>query len=179
MDGREAQKQNKPRRKRQEVKKQTEDAAALLCRSWDEAKRGRSWDWVLAEKYHRGIIARLRSVKRFKNSLKWQRPGWLSDFLAMEKQCGADRIPDTLKRFSAACPLIADDPESDLSRRVLQRYPYALLAAAKRTAKDFAAGHSEKDLRKLLRRRHFPSKMLVEEGLENVWSVWYVPQAIR
>ncbi|MCR4804343.1 MAG: hypothetical protein K5981_01640, partial [Clostridia bacterium] len=179
MDGREAEKQNKPRRKRQEVRRQTEDAAALLCRSWDEARRGRSWDWVLAEKYHRGIIARLRSARRFRNSLKWQRPGWISDFLAMEKQCDAGRIPDTLKRFVAACPLIAADPQDDLSRRVLQRYPFVLLAAAKQSAKDFAAGHSEADLHRLLRRRHFPSQMLAAEGLENVWSAWYVPQAIR
>lgn len=171
--------QNKHRRKRQEVRKQTEDAAALLCRAWDDAKRGRSWDWVLAEKYHRGITARLRSAKKFKNSLNQQRPGWLADFLALEKQCSSDQVPDALRRFTAACPLLAADPESDLTKRVLQRYPFVLLAAAKRSARDFAAGHAEADLRRLLRRRHFPSKMLMEEGLENVWSVWYVPQAVR
>ncbi len=179
MEEREAPKQNRSRRKRQEVRRQTEDAAAMLCRAWDGAKRGRSWDWVLAEKYHRGITARLRSAKRFKNSLKWQRPGWLSDFLALEKQCDSSRIPDVFRRFAAACPLIAADPQSDLPKRVLQRYPFVLLEAAKKAARDFAAGHSEADLRRLLRRRHFPSQMLVAEGLENVWSAWYVPQAIR
>ena len=60
MDERKPEQQNRPRRKRQEVRRQTEDAAALLCRAWDEAKRGRSWEWVLAEKFHWGITARLR-----------------------------------------------------------------------------------------------------------------------
>ena len=179
MDERKSEQQNKPRRKRQEVRRQTEDAAALLCRAWDEAKRGRSWEWVLAEKFHWGITARLRSVRKFKNSLKQQRPGWLSDFLAMEKQCETERIPEILRRFAAACPQIAADPDSDLTKRVLQRYPQVLLATAKQTAKDFAEGHSEQDLRRLLRRKHFPSRMLVEEGLETVWSAWYVPQAIQ
>ena len=54
MDERKPEQQNRPRRKRQEVRRQTEDAAALLCRAWDEAKRGRSWEWVLAEKFHWG-----------------------------------------------------------------------------------------------------------------------------
>ena len=99
MDERKSEQQNKPRRKRQEVRRQTEDAAALLCRAWDEAKRCRSWDLVLAEKFHWGITARLRSVRKFKNSLQQQRPGWLSDFLAMEKQCETERIPEILRRF--------------------------------------------------------------------------------
>ena len=179
VDERKPEQQNQSRRKRQEVRRQTEDAAALLCRAWDEAKRGRSWEWVLAEKFHWGITARLRSVRKFKNSLKQQRPGWLSDFLAMEKQCETERIPEILWRFAAACPQIAADPESDLSKRVLQRYPQVLLAIAKQTAKDFAEGHSEQDLRRLLRRKHFPSRMLAEEGLETVWTTWYVPQAVQ
>ena len=97
----------------------------------------------------------------------------------MEKQCETERIPEILRRFAAACPQIAADPDSDLSKRVLQRYPQVLLVIAKQTAKDFAEGHSEQDLRRLLRRKHFPSRMLVEEGLETVWSTWYVPQAIQ
>ena len=75
MEERNEEQQNRPRRKRQEVRRQTEDAAALLCGAWDDAKRGRSWDWVLAEKFHWGIIGRLRSAKKFKNSLNRQRPG--------------------------------------------------------------------------------------------------------
>ena len=55
----------------------------------------------------------------------------------------------------------------------------ALLAAAKQAVADFSVVQPEADLDKLLWTEGFPKGQLLAEGLGMVWSVWYVPQAIR
>ena len=66
-----------------------------------------------------------------------------------------------------------------LVRRVQGRYPQVLLASAGRALEDLAAAQPEADLSPMLRAPGFPADLLVKEGLTAVWSVWYVPQAIR
>lgn len=44
---------------------------------------------------------------------------------------------------------------------------------------DFISAQPEADLDGLLHAPGFPGTQLLKKGLGSVWSVWYVPQAIR
>ena len=66
-----------------------------------------------------------------------------------------------------------------LAREVLDRYPQVLLSAARQAAAEFTAAQPEADLEAMLGMEDFPVPLLFREGLATVWSVWYVPQAIR
>ena len=59
------------------------------------------------------------------------------------------------------------------------RYAAVLHAAAAQVLADFAAQQPEADIDAFLDARGFPEGMLLSDGLGAVWSVWYVPQAIR
>ena len=63
--------------------------------------------------------------------------------------------------------------------RVEDRYPRVLLNTAKQLLAEFADAQPEADLNAFLRAEGFPTRQLLAEGLGTVWSVWYVPQAIR
>ena len=68
------------------------------------------------------------------------------------------------------------DPARD---RVLERYAAVLHAVSAQVLSEFRAQQPEADVDAFLDAKGFPDKMLLSDGLGAVWSVWYVPQAIR
>jgi len=172
-------KQNTNADRRERLKRQKADIVDMLCGSWDRSCGRGTTEWTLAAMYHRGLISRIRSIKRHKNAPMRLKKGWIEAFLAMEKHCDGIAVPDTFRRFVATCAALASDSEEELRKKVVERYPYVLHAAAEQTAKDFREDQSEEDLVRMLQRKNFPLQRLVTEGLGSVWSVWYVPQAIQ
>ena len=81
--------------------------------------------------------------------------------------------------FLRCCGWLGENTGHPLAQDVLAHYPQVLLQAARQAASDFASAQPEADLEGFLRAEGFPSAQLVQEGLGPVWSVWYVPQAIR
>ena len=154
-------------------------AAELLARAWDAAPKDGSLAWRLAGQYHRAILLRLRGLRSMKRLRMTQAAGWLNEFLALEQRCDAKRLPEIFKNFLRTGAFLAENPKNTMTQRVLERYPHVLRAAAERAAADFAAAQPEAELEALLSRKHFPAQQLLNEGLGTVWSVWYVPQAIR
>ena len=78
--------------------------------------------------------------------------GWIDAFLAMEKHCDGSQIANTLRRFAATAAGLVSDSEADLRKKVLERYPYVLRAAAEQAVKDFCKDQREEDLMKMLGR---------------------------
>ncbi len=173
------QKRNIDAERRERLKKQKSDIVDMLCGSWDRGAGKGTAEWTLAAMYHRGLISKIRSMRRHKNASSRFKKGWVKAFLAMEKHCSSGQITDSFRRFAAVSAGLVSDSEAELRKKVLGRYPYVLHAAAEQAIKDFREEQREEDLLKMLERKNFPLQRLVTEGLGSVWSVWYVPQAIQ
>lgn len=154
-------------------------ACAALARAWDAAERDGSTAWLLAEHYHNGILARLPAAAKGRGLRSSQAAAWLNEFLALEQRCDSKRLPELLKNFLRAGSWLGANPGHPLAARVRDRYPKVLLAASRQVIGDFTSQQPEADLEGLLRAKGFPVAQLLSEGLGTVWSVWYVPQAIR
>ena len=152
-------------------------ALASLSRRWDETERDRSAPWLLAEHYHRAILKLL--PRKARGASASQAAAWLGQFAALEHCGSAQRLPEMMKNFLRAGGWLGDHPGHPLPEDVLARYPRLLHAAAVMAIADFAAAQPESALEGLLNAEDFPATQLLTEGLGAVWSVWYVPRAIR
>ena len=157
----------------------TRRACADLSRAWDGMGNDGSPAWRLAEHYHRAIVGQLPAVSKSRMIRASQAAAWLSEFLALEQHCSSKQLPVVLKNFLRAGPWMGEYDDHPVAKQVRFHYTRVLLAAARQSVSDFAAAQPEADLEGLLGARGFPLKLLLSEGLGMVWSVWYVPQAIR
>ena len=103
----------------------------------------------------------------------------MDEFLSLEEQYNGKRLQDILRNFTKAWAWLGDYPDHPRVVRVEDRYPRVLLNTAKQLLAEFADAQPEADLNAFLRAEGFPTRQLLAEGLGTVWSVWYVPQAIR
>ncbi len=149
-----------------------------LAHAWNETKRDGSQAWRLAGYYHRAIRKRVSGGVRGRPTAA-QANAWLGEFLAVERRCSPRQLPELLRHFMRAAPLLGGDTPTPLAVQALERYPRVLHEAARRSLEDFSAAHPEADTGALLAAKGFPEELLLSDGLEAVWSVWYVPQAIR
>lgn len=157
----------------------TRRAGDALAQAWDGAEKDSSIPWLLAGHYHSAIRARLGSMGRGRGVRTSQATAWLSEFLALEQRCDSKRLPELMKNFLKAGAWLGGYSDHQVARQVRARYPQVLYSAAKQAAADFVAAQPEAELESLLRAKGFPASQLLSEGLGTVWSVWYVPQAIR
>ena len=153
-------------------------ACAVLSQVWEGTEKDDSIPWLLAGHYHRAILSRMPGAakSRLRSS---QATAWLSEFLALERQCDSKRLPELLRSLLRAGGWLGVHPGHPVSADVYARYPAVLFRAAQQAAEDFAAAQPEVDLDALLRTKGLPAGQLLLEGLGTVYSVWYVPQTIR
>ncbi len=150
-----------------------------LSQAWNGVKKDRSASWLLAGHYHSAILGRMSPAARNKMPRPSQATAWTREFLALERRRDSTRLPEVLRNFTRVGPWLNTCPDQPLAQEVLARYPHVLLAAAKQVLADFTSAQPEADPDRLLRAKDFPAAMLFKQGLSTVWSVWYVPQAIR
>jgi len=154
-------------------------ACAALAQAWDHAERDASPPWLLAEHYHAAILQRLPSVSKSRWLRTSQASAWLGEFLALEQHCDSARVPEVLKHLLRTGTWLGGNPNHPLAQRVCRRYPQILHAASEQVLADFSDAQPEANVEDLLHMDGFPAVQLLTEGLGTVWSVWYVPQAIR
>ena len=154
-------------------------SCATLNWTWNETETDSSAPWVLAGHYHTAILARMSSATKNKGLRPAQITAWLQEFLALERRCDSARLPELLKNFIRTGTWLSERADHPLAVEVRERYPYVLRSAAQQVIDDFTAAQPEADLENMLRAKGFPASQLFKEGLAAVWSVWYVPQAIR
>ena len=153
-------------------------AAGLLSRAWAEAKRGKDTAWSLAEHYHRAIVSRIPALAKGRKLQPGQSMAQIREFLGLEE--GAGELSPVLKNFLFASAWLGENADHKLTKTVCRRYPAVLLAAAERSLDRLpAARQRPEDVAAMIAMPRFPARMLLSEGLGAVWSVWYVPQAIR
>ena len=154
-------------------------ARALLARAWEESERDDSAPWLLAEYYHSAILDRLSSVLKGREFSYAQAGGPVKEFLALERSCTGKGLTAALKNFLRSAAWLGGQSDHPLAAEVFARYPLVLYGASKQIIEEFTAAQPEAEVENMLRANGFPASQLFKEGLAAVWSVWYVPQAIR
>ena len=135
--------------------------------------------WILAGHFHGGIMQTVSGSVKARNVRCSQATAWLEEFLALERGGEGRNVPEIIGHFVRAGGWMDERCDKELRKKAWQRYPYALLGAARQILEDFSRTQPEADVAALLGAEGFPGQLLLSEGLGAVWSTWYVPQAIR
>ena len=157
---------------------QAKQVCTALTQAWNGAQKDDGAAWLLAGHYHAAIISRMPAAAKYVLGMS-QATAWLSEFLALEQRCCGGLLPEIMKHFLRTSVWLGAYPDHQLAKQVRDRYPQVLHAAAEQVIADFTEQQGAAGLESMLRAPKFPTVMLLNEGLGTVWSVWYVPQAIR
>ena len=155
-----------------------QSGAELLAAAWERGSREDTPAWALAEQYHRAILD-LAPTAANRRLRAQQAMAHLSEFLALEQRCDSTRLSAILRNFLRAAAWLGENRNAPVSRQVLSRYAQVLAGASEQVLQDFARSNPAADVRAMLSAPDFPARTLLQDGLGTVWSVWYVPRAIR
>ncbi len=154
-------------------------AAALFAESWGALQCAPTEAYTLAEKYHQAIQDQLKGVAWADRLKPGQALSYVQNFLRL----GADSAPEAvcrcLKHFVTAAPWLGRNAEHRIVRELHLNYASRLLAIAEAALESFAESQPEADAAALLAMEKFPVRELLSHPLGYIWSVHYVPQAIR
>ena len=154
-------------------------AAGLLTSAWDAAGHGDSPAERLAALYHRAILRSIPTVAWAARLKVGQSRSYVDFFLHLETGSGAEPLTGTLRRFVTAAPWLGRHAESPLALRLREHYVNSLLAISRRELTAFAAAQPEAAIDGLLSPGAFPTEKLLQHPLSYLYSVFYVPRAIR
>lgn len=157
------------------------DAASQLLESaWDAAALPESCEATLAARYHEAILRQIPAGSRLAKRL---RPGqsisYIEHFLHLENGSGKEPLGATLRRFVTAAPWLGANAASPLAGKLAARYAAVLLAISARDIASFTAAQPEANMDGLLEKSAFPVQELLQHPLSYLYSVFYIPRAIR
>ena len=152
-------------------------AAAFLSEAWAQTETPESGAARLAERYHEGILRSVGTAAWADRLKPGQAMGRIDNFLALDR--GNNAVGPVLKNFISAAPWLGRNTASPLACKLKERYGAVLLAVAEQELDAFAAAHPNANVRPMLEMEDFPLRDLVAQSVEYVWSVVYVPRAIR
>ena len=152
-------------------------ACARLTQAWEEAEKEDTAPWLLAGYYHSAILTRMETVPKSREFGPSQITGQIKEFFSLEHSC--KHLTAVLKNFLRTAAWLGGQSDHPLSVEVFARYPQVLAGASRQVIDEFTAAQPEADVEQMLRTKGVPASQLLREGLSTVWSVWYVPQAIR
>ena len=134
---------------------------------------------LLAGHYHRGILSMMKGGAQ-RSLREGKAQSYVGHLLALRQHAGdGDASPATeMKRFASAGYWIGS-LQGEQRSRLKEGYTAALLAAAERSIGDFTAAQPESDVHALLTMEDFPAQELLNHPLSYLYSVSYVPRAIR
>ena len=174
-----AEKQQHRRTQEEAWQQKTEETAAYLRDVWaakplyaDAASR-------LAELYHEGILAQLKALPQGANWGQERAHSYLGAFLALSKERPGEDIPATLRRLTTALMWAAQNGYDKKAVQFRENYAATLYAVAERTLCAFTAAQPEAKAEKMLALEDFPARELLSHPLSWIYSVFYVPRAIR
>ena len=160
---------------------ETEDAlaaaGAFLAAAWDAFPAPEGPAGVLAEKYHRAILRQLPAVAWADRLKPGQAIGRVDRFLSLDR--GKSAPGPVIKNFITAAPWMGRNTASGLMAKLRERYGPVLLRVAEQDLAEFAAAQPNANLDALLSMDDFPLQELINQSLGYIWSVIYVPRAIR
>ena len=156
-----------------------EASLSLLEEAWQLPEDAETEAALLAGHYHRGILSMMKGGAQ-RSLREGKAQSYVGHLLALRQHAGdGDASPATeMKRFASAGYWIGS-LQGEQRSRLKEGYTAALLAAADRAIGDFTAAQPESDVHALLTMEDFPAQELLNHPLSYLYSVSYVPRAIR
>ena len=156
-----------------------EASLSLLEEAWQLPEDAETEAALLAGHYHRGILSMMKGGAQ-RSLREGKAQSYVGHLLALRQHAGdGDASPATeMKRFASAGYWIGS-LQGEQRSRLKEGYTAALLAAAERAIGDFTAAQPESDVHALLTMEDFPAQELLNHPLSYLYSVSYVPRAIR
>ena len=156
-----------------------EASLSLLEEAWQLPGDAETEAALLAGHYHRGILSMMKGGAQ-RSLREGKAQSYVGHLLALRQHAGdGDASPATeMKRFASAGYWIGS-LQGEQRSRLKEGYTAALLAAAERAIGDFTAAQPESDVHALLTMEDFPAQELLNHPLSYLYSVSYVPRAIR
>ena len=133
----------------------------------------------LAAYYHQAICGQLPTVSWAERIKSGQSVSYVQHFLALSRERAGTSVTGTLKHFVTAGCWMGRNLHTSLMDKLRANYRPTLLALSRRVLTEFAVSQPEADIPGLLRMTGFPSRELLSHPLNYIYSVFYVPQAIR
>ncbi len=152
-------------------------AADFLSKAWDMTALPQGRALTLAGKYHEGILRAVGTTAWADRLKTGQATGRIDNFLALDR--GKSSPSPVIKNFISTAPWMGRNTAVPLMGKLRDRYASVLYAVAERELEAFAAAHPNAQAETLLAMEDFPCQELISQSLEYVWSVIYVPRAIR
>ncbi len=156
-----------------------DNAAALLWELWADAEKPEGPVTALAEKYHEAILRQLPNAIKAGSLSPSQALGRISNFYSLETDTPGVKPDRVIKNFITGAPWLGANAASRQADKLKEKYVPVLLALAERELAAFQAAQPEAQADALLAMEDFPVQDLLSRGLGYVYSVKYVPQAIR
>lgn len=150
-----------------------------LQTAWDAAERPEGRVGVLAAWYHQAIVHQGPPSQRIMALRAGQATSYLSAFLALEKDPAPADRESVLSRFVRARCWMDRNRNAPLFQEVVRRYPSILLRVAAAELDSFTTTQPEADVDGMLAAPDFPFSELLQHRLSYLYSVLYVPRAIR
>lgn len=156
-----------------------QNAAAFLGDAWKTAEKPDGEALRLAQKYHDAILKQIPTVTWADKIKPGQAISYIEHFIALNSDKSGGQFCGDVKRFITAAGWMGGNISSSLMRKLSERYAGTLLAVARRAAAEFVAAQPEANLAGFLDMQQFPAQELLSHPLAYVYSVFYVPLAIR
>lgn len=154
-------------------------AADFLAGAWSDGEADDEPATLLARRYHEAILHQLPSVVWADRLKPGQAIGRVDHFLALGSGNVATNLSAVLKNFITAAPWMGRNTDSGLMKKLHERYGAVLYAVSRQVLTEFSAAQPEANVTALLSMDNFPVQDLLVQGLGYVYSVIYVPRAIR
>ena len=154
-------------------------AAAFLAEAWDGWERPDGPGALLARRYHEAILRQVPTMGWAVVLTPGQAAGRIENFLALASPKGEVKPGKVIKNFLTAVPWLGMNAQAGIAQKLRRSYGPTLLAVAERELEAFLAAQPAVKLEDMLNMAEFPVRELVNNGLGYVYSVFYVPRAIR
>lgn len=161
----------------------TEDAlrtaAELLRGAWKVGPKPEGLPLLLAQKYHDAILKQIPHTGWAADRKPGQAMSYVRTFLSLTGEKNTTPVATALRHFTTAAVWIGQNPEYPLTKSLRAHYSEILLQTAGQELDAFHAAQPEANLEGLLQMKQFPLQELLNHPLPYLYSVCYVPQAIR
>ena len=154
-------------------------AAELLTKAWEAAALPSGRAALLAERYHEALLRQIPGAAWAERLRPGQSISYIEHFLHLEEGERKEPLSGILRRFITAAPWLGRNPESPLAAGLREKYGPVLLAVAERDLAAFTAAQPEAAVDGLLEVGSFPPAELLAHPLSYLYSVFYIPRAIR
>ena len=164
---------------RMEAAEAIEAARSFLREAWSgaAARLPEGNTAKLALLYHEAIERGCGTVAWADRLKAGQAIGRVDNFLSLDR--GKNAAGPVIKNFITAAPWMGRNTASGLMGKLRERYADVLYAVADMTLTSFASDQPNANVEALLAMEDFPCSELVSQSLGYIWSVIYVPRAIR